>query len=187
MTAPTIEDLRDEAAREQAAVLLYDAFRGRSEAWPTVEAARAEVEASREPGRVSRVARDGDGAVVGWVGGIPLYDGQVLELHPLVVARTARRRGVGRALVEDLVRVAAARGARTLWVGADDETGETTLSGVDLYDDLPRRLRDARGASPHPLEFYRRLGFSIVGVMPDANGPGRPDIYLARRIGPAGA
>jgi hypothetical protein len=29
---------------------------------------------------------------------------------------------------------------------------------------------------------YQKLGFVIVGVMPDANGPGKPDIYMAKRV-----
>jgi len=32
-------------------------------------------------------------------------------------------------------------------------------------------------------EFYQKLGFVIVGVMPDANSFGKPDIYLAKRVG----
>ena len=121
--------------------------------------------------------------VVGWIGGIPQYDGHVWELHPLVVAENWRRRGIGRALVSDLERIIARRGALTLWAGSDDENFETSLSGVDLYDDLPSRLREVRAWGQHPLGFYLRLGFRIVGVMPDANGRGKPDIYLAKRIG----
>jgi hypothetical protein len=37
----------------------------------------------------------------------------------------------------------------------------------------------------HPYECYRKLGFVIVGVIPDANGFGKPDIFMAKRLGPA--
>lgn len=34
----------------------------------------------------------------------------------------------------------------------------------------------------HPLLFYCRLGYVVTGVMPDANGPGRPDIYMSKAV-----
>jgi aminoglycoside 6'-N-acetyltransferase I len=102
-----------------------------------------------------------------------------------VVAASHRRQGIGRALVADLERVVAARGALTLWLGSDDESDETSASGVDLYADVAgaiRGLKTLRG--DHPLDFYLRLGFRVTGLMPDANGRGRPDIFLARRVAP---
>jgi|GEM_PF-56053 len=34
----------------------------------------------------------------------------------------------------------------------------------------------------HQLAFYRRVGFALVGVIPDAHGFGKPDLWLAKRI-----
>ncbi|HEY9427800.1 MAG TPA: GNAT family N-acetyltransferase [Gemmatimonadaceae bacterium] len=167
---------------EQTAQLLFDAFRDRAAAWPDIDSARQEVLESLEPGKISRVAIDGQ-SVLGWIGGQPQYDGLVWELHPLVVAPHVRRRGIGRALVEDLEIAVVERGALTLWLGSDDEIDETSLSRIDLYDDLPAKLASFRRGGDHPADFYRRLGFSIVGVMPDANGRGKPDIFFAKRIG----
>jgi len=182
-----IVDLRPNAsdAIEQTAALLHDAFRGRTEDWQDLEAAREEVTASLAPDRISRIAIDDDGGVViGWIGAIRTYGGRVWELHPLLVSRPHRRRGIGRALVGDLEREIAARGGLTLWLGSDDENDETTVSGVDLYEDVSGAIRDlAVLRGDHPSEFYRRLGFRVVGLMPDANGPGRPDIFFAKRIG----
>lgn len=167
---------------EQTARLLFQSFAGRSQAWGTLKAAREEVLDSFQPGRLSRVMVDEQAGVIGWIGAQPQYDGHVWEVHPLVVHRQWRRRGIGRALVDDLEVKLAGLGALTLWVGSDDENGETSLGGVDLYEDLPGSIRDVRSWGEHPLGFYSRLGFRIVGVMPDANGIGRPDIYLAKRI-----
>ena len=167
---------------EQAARLLFDAFRDRAAAWPDIESARREVMESLEPGKISRVAVDEAGNVVGWIGAQEQYDGAVWELHPLVVAAHVRRRGIGRALVEDLESIIVHRGALTLWLGSDDEIDETSLGGVDLYTDLPAKLASFKSSGDHPAEFYRRLGFSIVGVMPDANGRGKPDIFFAKRL-----
>ncbi len=168
---------------EQAAVLLHDAFHGRTESWQDLDSARREVMESLAPERISRVAVDARGKVLGWIGGMPSYRGRVWELHPLVVAVDQRRRGIGRALVEDLERILAERGARTLWLGSDDENGETSLSAADLYADIPEAIRAFRKiGGEHPCEFYFRLGFRITGVLPDANGPGKPDIFFAKRV-----
>jgi aminoglycoside 6'-N-acetyltransferase I len=37
----------------------------------------------------------------------------------------------------------------------------------------------------HAFTFYRRHGFEVAGLLPDVNGPGRPDIMLAKRVGGA--
>ena len=71
-----------------------------------------------------------------------------------------------------------------MWLGTDDEDGQTSLSGVDIYDDLLGRLANIRNLRNHPFGFYQRLGYTITGVMPDANGFGKPDIYMAKRIAP---
>ena len=165
------------------AILLLEGFKESAPAaWPDPESARAEVREALQPDRLNRVAISGDGTAVGWIGGIPQYGGRVWEVHPLVVARAFQQQGIGRALVTDLEACAGARGGLTLMVGTDDETGQTSLSGVDLYENLPRRLATVRNLRRHPYGFYERLGFTIVGVVPEANGPGRPDILMAKRI-----
>jgi aminoglycoside 6'-N-acetyltransferase I len=148
----------------------------------TLDEATAEVRASFGPARVSRVALDGQGEPVGWVGGIEQYGGHSFELHPLVVKPAAQRRGIGRALVADLEEQARRRGAATVYLGTDDEFGGTTLSGVDLYPDVLSHVSTIRNLKSHPYEFYLKCGYAIVGVLPDANGPGRPDIFMARRL-----
>jgi len=94
-----------------------------------------------------------------------------------------QRRGIGTALARDLEAQVRDRGATTLWLGSDDESDATSLSGVDLYEDVPGHIRRARVVKNHPLDFYRKLGFTIIGVMPDANGYGKPDIILGKRVG----
>jgi len=179
----TIEDLTaaDGDRIEQTAKLLHSAFAPLG-VWTTMTEARQEVIDSVAADRVSRIALDADKTVLGWVGAIRQYDGFVWELHPIVVAEEWRRHGVGRALIADLETILAARGALTLWAGSDDLAGETSLGGIDLYPALPNALGTVHSWGRHALPFYLRLGFHIIGVMPDANGPGRPDIYLGKRI-----
>src|SRR5438034_1123883 len=106
-----IVDLKPESGAliDQAARLLLDAFRNRTEDWQDPESARQEVLDSLAPDRISRVFVDGSGMALGWIGGIPMYGGRVWELHPLVVSGSHRRQGIGRALVEDLERLVAPR------------------------------------------------------------------------------
>jgi aminoglycoside 6'-N-acetyltransferase I len=174
----------DQQLIEQIAALLVEAFKEHwPDAWPDLAAARQEVRESFGADRISRVAIDGRGTVLGWIGGIRQYNGCVWELHPLVVNPNSQGQGIGRALVADLEEQVTARGGLTLWVGTDDEDHQTTLSGVDLYPNVWDHIAGIRNLRGHPYEFYQKLGFVIVGVMPDANGPGRPDIYLAKRVG----
>lgn len=180
-----IKDLTPESETEiqQVAALLVEAFRRDwPDAWPTLEAALEEVRESFQEGRISRIMVDDHGRVLGWIGGIPTYDGNVWELHPLAVHPEYQGKGIGRALVEDFEGQARARGASTVMLGSDDETGMTTLSGVDLYAELWARVKNIRNLRRHPYGFYQKLGYSIIGVVPDANGPGKPDILMAKRI-----
>lgn len=184
--SPTLADLQAGDWAEQAAVILFESFCGQTDSWPDLDAARREVARALEAGKLARVALDGVGRVIGWIGGMPQYRGRVWELHPLVVAELHRASGVGRALVLDLERLVAARGARTLCVGSDDETGATSASGVELYADVAGHIRGLQSLDPqrrHAFEFYVKVGFAVVGFMPDANGRGRPDIFLAKSIG----
>jgi aminoglycoside 6'-N-acetyltransferase I len=176
-------DPGNEPMLQALATLLLEGFKDTApEAWPDLEAALAEVRDAFEPERLNRVGLSEDGTVLGWIGGIPDYGGRVWEVHPLVVARAFQQQGIGRALVIDLEACARERGGLTLLAGTDDETVQTSLSGVDLYDNLPQRLATVRNLRRHPYGFYQRVGFSIVGVVPDANGLGRPDILMAKRI-----
>jgi aminoglycoside 6'-N-acetyltransferase I len=168
---------------DQAAAILHAAFLRRSDDWQEIDSARAEVVESLADERISRVAVAPGGDVVGWIGAIPTYAGRVWEIHPLVVDASHRRRGIGRALVEDLERIVAARGALTLWLGSDDENDETTASGMDLYGDVPGAIRNLKKiGGGHPYPFYVRLGFHVTGLLPDANGRGKPDIFFAKRV-----
>lgn len=169
----------DEAAVAQAVVMLHAAFPG----WlPTREAAAAEVGEALAPARICLAARRGD-AVLGWVGAIPAYS-HAWELHPLVVRADARGRGIGRALVEALDARLAERGPLTLFLGSDDEgdVPGTSAGGIGLFPDVLGHAARLEVGN-HAVGFYRRLGFVVVGLIPDANGPGKPDVLLARRVG----
>lgn len=173
----------DDRLVRDVADLLVAAFKdGWPEAWPDRDSAIDEVRESLSPGRVSRIALDRDGRVLGWIGAIPLYDGNVWEIHPLAVRPGVQRRGIGSMLVADLERLARDRGVLTLWVGTDDETSQTSLGGQDLYPNVLEHLLAIENRRNHPFEFYQKLGFVLAGIVPDANGRGKPDILMAKRV-----
>jgi aminoglycoside 6'-N-acetyltransferase I len=167
----------------QAAQLLVDAFREHwPDAWPTLEEGLKEVEEMLESGRICRVAVDEEGNLLGIIGGIPGYDGHVWELHPLAVQPSLQGHGIGQALVEDFEAQVRARGGLTITLGTDDEDAMTSLSNTDLYENLWEKIRDIRNLKGHPFGFYQKMGYVISGVVPDANGPGKPDILMAKRV-----
>lgn len=184
-----IVDLRedDRQSIDQAAALLLDGFADTgSVSWQTRDQALLSVNESLQDGCISRVAVENSDQVLGWIGGVPRYDGRAWELHPLVVRRDARGRGIGRALVSDLEDQVRRRGGLTVYLGTDDENSRTSLGGIDLYPDVLGALSTIRNLGRHPFEFYRKMGFVIVGALPDANGFGKPDIFMAKRVASAG-
>ncbi|MEW6285771.1 MAG: GNAT family N-acetyltransferase [Chloroflexota bacterium] len=180
-----IKDLHpsDENLIRQAAQLLVDAFREHwAGAWQTFEEGLDEIREMLAPERILRAAVDDDGNLLGIIGGIPEYDGRVWELHPLAVQPSMQGQGIGRALIEDFEAQVRQRGGLTITLGTDDEDGMTSLSNVDLYDNTWEKIRDIRNLKGHPYTFYQKMGFVITGVVPDANGRGKPDICMSKRV-----
>lgn len=169
---------------EQIAKMMVEAFRQSAPDWvPDVPAALEEIYENFEEGRISLIAINDDGLVVGWIGGRHNY-AKVWELHPLVVRPSHHRRGIGRMLVAELEQRVAARGCVTLILGTDDLTAATSIGGIDLYPNIWEHMANIRNLKGHPFEFYQSCGFVIHGLLPDANGPGLHDIMMAKRVGP---
>jgi aminoglycoside 6'-N-acetyltransferase I len=171
--------------RTQAARLLHEEFNQQrwGYSWPTMEEAEEEVAMLCEPEHIGRVALDGDGNVLGWIGGLPEYDGNVWELHPMVVHPEQRGKGIGQRLIADLEAQVAARGGLTITLGSDDQDEMTSLGGANLYENLWEKVAQIQNYKNHPFSFYMKMGYVITGVVPDANGRGRPDILMSKRVG----
>jgi len=136
--------------------------------WPTQADAKKEIDTYLTPENVLLAAVE-DNAVLGWGGLLaPIYAGNVFEIHPVVVREDMRKKGVGRAVVFALEKEAKRKGGLTVYLGSDDdsEKGETSLADADLYDDLPGKLSRFNPGT-HPSGFYLKLGYKIIGVMPD--------------------
>lgn len=180
-----VSDLRsgDEATIQQVAALLVGGFATNwPEYLPDLDAASREVRKAFGEDHISLVALGEEGAALGWIGGISRYHGRVWELHPLVVAIGHQGQGIGRALVAALEERVRERGGLTITLGTDDVTGQTTLSDVNLLPDVWGHIASIRNLRRHPYEFYQKLGYVITGVVPDANGLGKPDILMAKSL-----
>ena len=166
--------------RGEAARILREALNRHDDAYGAPGEAEAEVaKVLGDPERLAFAALDGE-TLLGWVGAIRGYS-RAWELHPLVVDPPRHGAGIGRRLVAALEDAARAEGMLALHLGADDDFGGTSLFGLDLFPDVLARARDARSVD-HPMGFYQRLGFEVVGLIPDANGFGKPDILMAKRL-----
>lgn len=167
--------------REQAAAILVAALAHVPSAWRDMDAARAEVSTFVDGGERLAIAAIEDERVLGWIGAIR-HSSHAWELHPLVVDPAHQRRGCGTLLVGALEDEARRAGICTIWLGADDDFGGTSLFGVDLFPDVLGHLQRLVSTGKHPYGFYHRQGYVPVGVLPDVNGPGRHDILMAKHI-----
>lgn len=166
---------------EGAAHLLVAAFAWQPDTWDTLEEAREEVSDALEDENINIVAVAADGVVIGWVGGFHAY-AEVWELHPIAVLPAWQKRGVGAALMRAFEAAVRERGGLVVTLGTDDVLGQTSLAGKDLYPDLWTELANIRNLGGHAFGFYRRLGYHVTGVIPDANGFGKPDILMCKRL-----
>lgn len=173
-----IKQLRSEDTQfiAEAAELLAEAF---PHAYG--DCALEEMERCLEAERVALIAVE-HGHVIGFIGAIPQYGCTGWELHPLVIKQGKRFQGVGSLLLQALEKEVAARGGITMYLGTDDEFGQTTLNNTDLYENTWEKIDHIQNLGNHPYEFYKKNGYKIVGVIPDANGIGKPDIFMAKRL-----
>ncbi len=155
----------NESAIQQVAAMLVESFAVNwPDAWPDLESALEEVRESFVADRISQ------------------YRGHVWELHPLVVRVSQQEKGIGRALVADLEERVKEGGGLTITLGTDDVNQQTSLAGIDLFPNVWEYVARIRNLKQHPYEFYQKQCYVIVGVMPDANSLGKPDILMAKSI-----
>lgn len=172
----------DEKFIRRLAEVLIDGFTTSGiNPWEDVDSAIEEVRESLAENRISRAAIDENGNVLGWIGGFHEY-ALVWELHPLVVRSDAQKQGIGTALVADFEREVKNRGGLTIRLGTDDENNRTSIGGIDLYPNVLENLSKIENLERHPYGFYLKLGYEICGVIPDANGFGKPDILMCKKV-----
>ena len=166
---------------DAAADILVAAFDDRSPAWRTISAAHATITDFAEGEHIAFGAFAGT-SLVGWIGATPRYNGNVWEIELIAVMPNWQRFGIGTALVQILIPAVRHAGCQTLCVWCDAESNSTSVGGINLYphplDALSRLISGPR----HAGGFYEHIGFVRCGILPDANGPGKPDILYAMPV-----
>lgn len=162
---------------EETAILLQENF----ECWSDKQDAKDEMKEICTSCNITIIAVD-ENHVIGLIGALPRYDGNVWEMHPLVVRKENRKSGIGKLLVYSLEDEVAKRGGITIYLGTDDESNDTSLSNTDIYENTYDKISNIKNLNGHPFEFYIKCGYKIVGIIPDANGYGKPDIMMAKKM-----
>ncbi len=117
---------------------------------------------------------------VGWIGAI--WDKDGWEIHPIADVPKAQRQGIGFVLVEEICKLARESGAAAVRAGTSDETNATSFSSVNLYENPYAAMQNFKAPEDHAVNFWIKAGFTLVGVLPDAEGLGKPGIHFSKRV-----
>jgi aminoglycoside 6'-N-acetyltransferase I len=120
--------------------------------------------------------------LIGWAGLMPMYK-NTWELHPMAILPNFQGKGYGKILLNKLEVIAQEKGIIGIFAGSDDETNKTSLSEIEITkDNIFEEIKKKKNHKNHPYEFYIKCGYSIIGIIPNANGPKKPDILLWKDI-----
>ncbi|AOR25019.1 GNAT family N-acetyltransferase [Clostridium taeniosporum] len=163
---------------KQCAMLLKTNFKD----FYNIEIAKKAVFNSIDERKISIIAVDENNNVLGWICGVEEYNAHVWEIQPLVIRKENQGNGIGKLLIGELEKLVALRGGITIILGTQDEGNSTSLSGKDIYTDIFKQIENIKNLNHNTYEFCLKLGYKIVGVIPDSNGFGKPDILMAKRV-----
>jgi aminoglycoside 6'-N-acetyltransferase I len=169
--------------KKQAAHILFKASKSITKtSWQTIESAEMEVLNCCKDEYIS-VGYIHNEKLIGWIGLRPMYGNITWELHPIVVKPEFQKHKTGTKLLAEIERIAKEKNILNIILGTDDELGKTSLSKIDLYaSDMFYEIKNIKNLNDHPFEFYQKNGYKIIGVIPDANGPHKPDILMGKRL-----
>lgn len=140
------------------------------------------VQKSLDNTKINLIAIDERNEVIGWICGIENYNIHIWEIQPLVIRNDYQHKGLGSLLLSEFEKEVFLRKGITIILGIQDENHETSLSNVNIYDNTLKKIKKIKNLKHNSYEFYLKNGFSIVGVIPDSNGIGKPDILMAKRV-----
>jgi aminoglycoside 6'-N-acetyltransferase I len=163
----------------QCGMLLIDNFQ---HSWNNIEGAVQAVLSTIDENKISIILVDENDEVLGWICGVEQYNANVWEIQPIIVNKEQQGKGIGKLLTEEFEKLVALRNGVTIILGVEDMDNGTSLGGIDIYPDILNKMENIKNLKHHPYEFYIKMGYKIVGVVPDSNGFGKPDILMAKRV-----
>jgi aminoglycoside 6'-N-acetyltransferase I len=174
-------DLRDLSKKQlyQCALLLNKEL---PIGWNKVEDAQNEISEQLEADGYFYALID-SGQLIGWGGILPCYSGNVYEIHPMVIDSKYQNKGFGGLLIKHLEDKARFLGGLTIYAASDDESDDrrSSLRDADGYDDIYDKMKHFDPKN-HPARFYMKHGYQLIGIMPDANGRGKHDLILSKKL-----
>ena len=121
--------------------------------------------------------------LIGYTGLLEMYSNITCELHPLIIKSGYRNMGIGSKLLKEIEREAKSKNVLNIMLGSDDEDFRTNLHQFDFNNtDISYIFDNIKNINNHPYEFYQKNGYKIAGIFPDANGIGKPDIWLWKQL-----
>jgi len=164
---------------DQCAILLHEEL---SNGWKTIEDAYDEIEELIQSDGYFYALIDNE-KIIGWGGILPSYQGNVYEIHPMVIKNSYQNKGYGGLLLKHLEDKARSLGGLTIYAASDDEFEDrkSSLRGIDGYKDIYDKMKTFDPKN-HPARFYIKYGYQLIGLMPDANGIGKHDLILGKRL-----
>lgn len=165
-----------------AATILSNTFNDLgTTSWPTYESAVNEVKECIEKPNIC-IGIEVNHTLVGWVGLRPMYK-NTWELHPLVISTNYQKKGIGTILINEVEQIARLQGIIGIALGTDDEYNKTSLSSIKITkENIFNSIRSIKNLNHHPYEFYQKNGYFIVGIIPNANGKNKPDIWMWKSL-----
>jgi len=171
-----------EDTKKEAAKILYETFAGIG-SWPelNIESAINEVNECIADEFICFGIKI-ENKLIGWIGLRPMYE-KTWELHPIVIKKEFHGKGFGKILLDEMEKIAQEKEIIGIVAGSDDHINGTSLSEKDITgENIFDEIRNIKNYKNHPFEFYKKCGYAIIGIIPNANGHRKPDIWLWKDI-----
>jgi len=121
--------------------------------------------------------------LIGWGCLCPDYWDKTWELHPFAISTKFQGKGYGQMLMGKIEKLAQEKGAIGIILGSGDEGKLTSLSEKEINEEnIFEEIKNIKNNKNHPYEFYKKCGFIIIGIVPDAYGSGKTDIIMWKKI-----